>query len=195
LTELGQRVVDPATEKAARAESFLEVPLYEKLYQDYQGQLLPGNDGLESHIIKLGVAPKQKDKARQVFQRAAKQAGYFSISSNRLAAPQFKQGATDAPAGGPDKPDGSNVGGSGAGGAGGGGGNDGKKRHPFIEGLLETLPAAALGAAKTEWSFKERQDWLQTATGIFNLIYKPGKDDTDGAISVSIATATKTSAN
>lgn len=190
LTELGQRVVDPATEKAARAESFVEVPLYEKLYEDFQGQLLPGNDGLESHLVKVGVAPKQKDKARQVFQRSAKQAGYFSISSNRLAAPQFKQGNADTPPLDPDKREGAN---GGVGGT-GGGGNDGKKRHPFIEGLLETLPPAALGSGKIEWGLKERQDWLQTAAGIFNLIYTAKADD-KGAVIVSVNVPKESSAN
>jgi hypothetical protein len=190
LTELGQRAVDPATEKAARAESFLEVPLYEKLYEDYQGQLLPGIDGLEAHIVKLGVAPKQKDKARQVFLRTAKQAGYFSISSNRLAAPQFKQGSVETTPLAPEKPDGGNGGSGGT----GSGGNDGKKRHPFIEGLLETLPPAALGAGKTEWGLKERQDWLQTAAGIFNLIYTAKADD-KGAVTVSVAVPKESSAN
>jgi len=169
LTELGQRVVDPATEKAARAESFLEVPLYEKLYEDYQGQLLPGNDGLESHIIKLGVAPKQKDKARQVFQRAAKQAGYFSISSNRLAAPQFKQGTADTPPPGSDKPDGGN-GGSGGTGSGGNGGGD--NQHPLIEGLIKALPKAA-----TLWPLEARRKWLQAAAMNFDYAYNAEDGD------------------
>lgn len=183
LTELGQRIVDPDKEKSARAESLLQVPLYDKLYQDYEGQLLPGNDGLESHIVKLGVAPKQKDKARQVFQRSAKQAGYFSISSNRLVAPQFKAGSAEVPPAEGDKGDSGGNGGSGSGN--GGGGNDTKKRHPFIEGLLETLPPAALGSPKLHWTLKERQDWLQTAAGIFNLIYST-KDDDKGTVIVSV---------
>lgn len=178
LTDLGQRVVDPTTEKSARAESLLEVPLYKALYGEYQGQLLPGNDGLEAHIVKLGVAPKQKDKARQVFQRSAKQAGYFSISSNRLAAPQFKQGSPDPPPPATEKPDGSNGGSSGgAGGAGGGGGDD-KKRHPFIEGLLDKLPPA-----ETEWTLEGRKKWLQTASNIFDLMYT-APEDASGELSV-----------
>jgi hypothetical protein len=188
LTELGRRVVDPEAEKSARAESFLVVPLYEKLYEDFQGQLLPGNDGLESHFVKLGVAPKQKEKARQVFQRSAREAGYFLISSNRLVAPQFKPGSGEVPPPEPEKPAGENAG------FGTSSGTGGKKRHPFIEGLLATLPDVAVGANKTEWSVQERQDWLQTAAGIFKLIYKASGEDL-GDITVSVAPPAKTSAN
>jgi hypothetical protein len=159
LTELGQKVVDPAAEKAARAESFRAVPLYEKLYADFQGQLLPGNDGLESHIVKLGVAPKQKDKARQVFQRSAKQAGYFSISSNRLVAPQFKPGSAENPPPNSDKPDAGN-GGSG----GNGGGDDGNQS--LIDGLIKVLPKAG-----TPWTLEAQRKWLQTAAANFAYAY------------------------
>jgi len=169
LTDLGQKVVDPTTEKAARAESFLEVPLYEKLYEDYQGQLLPGNDALESHIVKLGVAPKQKDKARQVFQRSAKQAGYFSISSNRLVAPQFKQGADVlAPQ---NENDG---GGNGKGGTPPPPPPKGPELPPHVQLLVSKLPAA-----ETIWGTSGRKKWLEAAQKIFDLIYEA--DPTDKA--------------
>ena len=48
LTALESRVCDPQQEKAARAESFLLVPLYKAVYEDYKGQMLPGNPGLEA---------------------------------------------------------------------------------------------------------------------------------------------------
>jgi len=95
LTDLGLRVIDPQSEKAARSESFLLVPLYKAIYEAYKGQMLPGNPALEAQIEKLGVAPKQKDKARQVFQRSATQAGYFAFGNNRLVQPQLKAGAAD----------------------------------------------------------------------------------------------------
>ncbi len=172
LTDKGQRVVDPATEKAARAESFLAVPLYEKLYEDYQGQLLPGNDGLEAHIVKAGVAPKQKDKARQVFQRSAKQAGYFSISSNRLVAPQFKQGGTDLPAEGDQGDSGGN----------GRGGTQppppppkGPELPPHVQLLIGKLPQEG----ETVWGMTGRKKWLEAALKIFDLIYETDPGDND----------------
>lgn len=87
LTELGRRIADPTTEAAARADAFMHVPLYRKLYEDYAGKLLPGDSGLEAEIERLGVPEKSSSRARQVFQRSAEQAGFFSHGRNRLTKP------------------------------------------------------------------------------------------------------------
>ena len=47
------------------------------------------------------------------------------------------------------------------------GGGGGKDPHPFIVGLLDTLPAPV-----TVWPKPDRQKWLQTAENIFSLIYE-----------------------
>jgi hypothetical protein len=39
--------------------------------------------------------------------------------------------------------------------------------HPFIQGLLQTLPEQG-----TKWKAIDRAKWLQTAANIFDLIYK-----------------------
>jgi len=39
---------------------------------------LPPAAGLETAMVALGVTPKQKDTARQVFQRSATEAGFFA---------------------------------------------------------------------------------------------------------------------
>jgi hypothetical protein len=39
--------------------------------------------------------------------------------------------------------------------------------HPFIQGLLGTLPEP-----ETNWAVEGRAKWLQTAANIFDLIYK-----------------------
>jgi hypothetical protein len=68
----------------------------------------------------------------------------------------------------------------GSGGTGGSG--DGEKpRHPFIEGLLKTLPDPD---SDEEWPLDKRVKWLQTAANIFDLIYKG-----EGGIKVEPATA------
>jgi hypothetical protein len=180
LTPLGSRVCDPQQEKAARAESFLLVPLYRAVYDDYKGQMLPGNPGLEAAMEKLGVAPKQKDKARQVFQRSATQAGYFAYGSNRLVAPAIKPvDDTSAPA---DTDTGA--------GNGGGGGTyvspPPPPLHPFIKGLLDKLPEP-----ETEWALEGRKKWLQTALNIFDLMYVAAPTDS-GDLSISLP---KNSAN
>lgn len=87
LTELGIRIVDPKFERSARLESFMRVPLYKALFDKLNGQTLPPAPAVERMAEQIGVAPKQKDKARQVFMRSAKQAGLFELSAERLALP------------------------------------------------------------------------------------------------------------
>ena len=48
--------------------------------------------------------------------------------------------------------------------------------HPFFRGLLETLPEPG-----SEWSRKEREQWLETARNIFALIYKEPGDEREQA--------------
>src|ERR1039458_7972565 len=46
LTTLGMQIVDPQHQKAARVESFLNVPLYKKVYDQFKGASLPPPSGL-----------------------------------------------------------------------------------------------------------------------------------------------------
>ncbi len=87
LTELGIRAVDPAFERQAKLDAFLTVPLYKSLFDKLNGQTLPPAAAIERMAEQLGVAPKQKDKARQAFMRSAKTAGLFELSSERMTIP------------------------------------------------------------------------------------------------------------
>jgi hypothetical protein len=174
LSELGSKVINPDHEKTARVQAFLSVPLYRAIYEDFEGKLLPPSQGLESAMVNLGVVEKQAGRARQAFQKSAKEAGFFAYGNTKLVYPSIS--ANDPPPKAKEeeeRPPDPKVP---LGGNDGGGGGE-KKRHPFIEGLLETLPPAAIGMPKTEWPLQERQEWLQTAAGIFNLIYKAGAED------------------
>lgn len=90
LTDTGLRIVQADTEAAARADAFLQVPLYEKIYTDNRSRLLPPAKALEEMMRQYGVAPKQTDKARQAFERSARQAGYFWAGENRLVRPKVE---------------------------------------------------------------------------------------------------------
>lgn len=92
LTEMGLRAADARQEALARVEAFLSVPLYKRIYEEFKGATLPGSSGIETFIVGVGVAQKQKDKARQVFQRSARQAGFFDLSEDRLTIPALKNG-------------------------------------------------------------------------------------------------------
>lgn len=167
LTDLGRRVVDASQERAARADAFLAVGLYEKVHEKYRGHLLPPLAALEREMQGFGVSSKQTGKARQAFERSAEQAGFFAQGTDRLVEPPTGGAPETRPVTGdasavrpPDRPYG-----------GGGGGF-----HPFIQGLLDSLPEN-----DAEWLVRDRAKWLQTAANIFDLIY-----GTDGNITVTV---------
>ena len=55
---------------------------------------------------------------------------------------------------------------------------DGGGYHPFIEGLLKTLPAP-----DTVWAIEGRAAWLEAAASVFKLLYRG-----DGRISITAQT-------
>jgi hypothetical protein len=87
LTPLGHRLVDDKTAAQARVEAFKQVPLFNALFQEHQGKVLPGPKGIEAEMLRLGVSPKQVARARQIFQRSARHAGFFNHSPERLVEP------------------------------------------------------------------------------------------------------------
>ncbi len=100
LTPLGRSIVDPQQVSAARVQAFKSVPLYREIFETHKGQVLPGPKGLESEMLRLGVAPKQTARARQLFQRSAQHAGFFDHSPERLVEPRTDtstQGVTNDP--------------------------------------------------------------------------------------------------
>lgn len=174
LTNLGVRVCDPQQEAIARGESFIGVPLYRQIYEQFKGGILPNPSGLESAIVTLGVAPKQSPVARQVFSRSAQQAGFFLHGNNRLVPPRgVAVGGAAAAFTPPALPAESEIdkqqqksGGSGDGGNGGG-------LHPLIEGLIKSLPKDI----EQPWPIEKRAKWLRAAAQNFDLIYNDTGDD------------------
>jgi len=172
LSELGIRAIDPKFARAARAESFMAVPLFKVMFEKLRGGMLPPVAAIERAMETAGVPPKTKEKARQVFMRAAKQAGFFEIDQHRLTFPP-NTGTATPPAVEPETKH------QGDGGGGSGGGHD--DLHPFIKGLLEKLPDP-----DSEWPIQARAKWLETASNIFDLMYKPGPDDATKMIEVNV---------
>lgn len=158
LTALGRQIVDPQTERKAKADAFLNVPLFRLLFDNHKEGVLPPAAALEREIAGVGVAEKQKDRARQVFERSAEQAGFFEHGRNRLVMPAFKGGAGAAP---PPRDSDENRGGGG----GGGGGEPGL--DPVLAALIEKLPRGT-GA---KFPGRERVTWLQMMTMALQLAY------------------------
>jgi hypothetical protein len=145
--------------REGKARAFLNVPLYKAVYEKYRGGVLPPAAAFERDIAGLGVAEKQKDKARQVFERSATQAGFFDTGKNKLVMPAFAVKADQPPRAPEDEKLERNKNGGGGGGFG--------DLDPFIIGLLRTLPETG-----SEWDLAGRIKWLTTAANIFDLIYK-----------------------
>lgn len=159
LTDSGREIIDPQTEKNARIKAFLSVELFEKVFSTFKGRPLPPIAGLERALGEMGVGAKVVKNARQVLMRSAKQAGYFELSADRLTTPSNRSGHVSHEQGGIAPPKRGN-------GNGGEGGEPDIDLHPFIEGLLKTLPKP-----ESNWSIASRVKWLQAASHVFDLIY------------------------
>jgi hypothetical protein len=164
LTTLGRRIADPAQEAAARADAFLTVPLYSRVYENFKGYTLPGAAAIEKYMRDVGVSSKQLDKARQVFLRSARQANFFEHGDDRLVRPAAPSNPGTPPVDLEPKKDppedlkNRN---------GGNGGGDPPPIDPIIEGLLKRLPKTG-----DVWPEADRKLWLQLLEGSFKLIYK-----------------------
>lgn len=183
LSNLGFSIVDSddKRQKAARAEAFLNVPLYKRAYDEFRGkQLPPRPHGLEQAFVRFGVAVKQKTNARLAFDKSATQAGFYPNGPDRLIEPiigsssrsdfrpnpnddvgnQYEVEVAPVPK---TEPAGSDL-------------------HPFIQGLLDTLPEP-----QTNWAVEGRAKWLMAAANIFDLIYKGSGEIKISAVQADIA--------
>ena len=161
LTDLGRRIVDPDQEASAKADAFLQVALYQRIHDHYKGYTLPPAAALERFMRDSGVSPKQTDKARQAFQRSARQAGYFAHGEDRLVRPASPGTRPQEQAASPDKaPTIERFGG------GGGGGDEGPLLDPLLLALLKKVPDTAKG-----WPAAQRVRWFRTFAMNVSQIY------------------------
>lgn len=159
LSPLGEAIVDPQHDRAARVAAFLNVQLYGRLFEIYKGRELPPPAALEREIARLGVSEKQKTRARIVFEHSADQAGFFEHGKSRLVKPGLSPETPDKqPPADNDK---------GGGGKGGDGGSGTDSLHPLITGLVATLPKKD----EDGWPLEKRIHWLQIAVNTFSLLY------------------------
>lgn len=156
LTTLGRDILDTGKEPAARAEAFLNVPLYMAMYETHNGRALPPAAALERQMTQLGVASKQAERARQVFIKSAQQANFIDQQTGRFIKPAVggpgreNEGRNDPPR---DKN--------------GGGGDGPTGLDPVIKSLVDKLPPP-----KSVWAEPDRKLWLQILESSFKLVYK-----------------------
>lgn len=177
LTDLGAAIVDPSQSRQARAQAFMNVPLFRAIFDKYKSGVLPAQAAaLEREIVGLGVSDKVKDRARQRFEKSADQAGFFDHGKNRLVMPAVVTGREPpAPSG-----DSGGAGGGGGGGSGGGSGDDGGVHldlDPLLIELLKKIPATELG-----WPAAQRIRWFKTFAMNVSQIY----DDDESPVELDI---------
>ena len=178
LTELGSYILDSDEKRSrkARADAFLAVPLFRKVYDEFRGRQLPPRPlPLEHAFVKLGVSNSQKGTARLAFDRSAQQAGYFSAGTDRLIEPIIGgAGAAPRAPAPPKSQEGDVIEPSAKSRA------SGRAELPhFMHMLIEALPAVG-----TTWTVDGRAKWLQGAAAAFDLSYKG-----DGAITIQAKAA------
>lgn len=163
LTHLADRTLDPLTSTWARAQAFLNVELYRKLYEQNRGRLLAKSAGLEAEMVALGVSPNQKEKARQIFERSAREAGFFEHGADRLVEPTFIEPSSSATSADADEAE-----------------SEPAIRpllarknevltvadDPLVQGLLSRMPAPEKG-----WPAADRARWLRTFAMNLSVIY------------------------
>lgn len=170
LSDLGKASLESGNDKQVRVTAFLNVPLYEKFYEEHKGSPLPPPPAISRAFLKYGVGSNLTDKARQVMMRSAKQAGFFELQGDRLTKPIIRNMAKTETEG---KKDLNKY--TGNSGGNGGGGDD---LHPLIKGLFQTLPKS-----NTAWGIKDRMNWLVLANTTFNMLYT---NDDDKEIKITI---------
>jgi hypothetical protein len=160
LTPWGRAIVDPQQERTARANAFLNVPLYKAMYDKYKGGVLPPSAALERDIVGLGVAEKQTGRARQVFERSAEQANFFEHGKNRLVMPAVATRENTS-----EKLDDKNRNKNGDGGNGGDDGLTELTLDPLLIALLKKIPMSG------DWPAHQRLRWFRTFAMNVSQIY------------------------
>ncbi len=180
VTERAKKIlapVMPSDSIQAKIDAFEGVPLFAKVFAQFDGGKLPPVVGLENLFRdSFKIVPDRVNPAVRIFMRSAAQAGYFSEGDDRLVRPSAgrRPDRIDVPSSDqnavtdvvllppPDRRK-SNGGGSGSGG--------GEGIHDAIIGLLRDLPSPG-----SVWSTAKKKRFLDAFVSTINHIY-PEDDD------------------
>jgi hypothetical protein len=166
LTDRARAILMPEfPESAARArvEAFEGVPLYRSILQAFEGQVLPGRDGMRNALQnRFGVPAFKVAPALERMMSSAQHAGlFFQGDRTRLLRPRLRPGSATPPGQGASSDQG-----EGARPPAPGTGQPGS-HHKLIQGALDELPP--LGAA---WDETAMRQWLQLMEHSIRVIWK-----------------------
>jgi hypothetical protein len=169
LTPLGAAVIDPATEHEAKVEAFLNVPLFRRTYEEFEGKELPDKKSLERAFESWGVPPKQTNSARWALERSARIAGFFRHGGNRLVKPEFVRATAGSAPPYVHRHVAEAIVGSGSRVV--VGQNEWERLDPILQALLRRLPNPESG-----WDAETFVRWLRTFAVNLELVYPTGAD-------------------
>lgn len=157
----------PDEEQQALSDAFLDVELFRRVYEQYQGRQLPPDIGLKNVLKDLGVVPNQIDRALSTLLRSATTAGFRDSGERYLVAPPLAARGTRHL---PDEGTGTARAEPSNSGAQTQTGGDGPPPpptgiHPALMGLLQLLPPA-----QAPWK-QGKQEWLTAFTAAIDAIY------------------------
>jgi hypothetical protein len=165
VTDRGRRIaapVLPGDAEAAKVEAFLSVPLFKRVFEEFNGSMLPDVVGLQHLFEQLGVVQTRVVPTVRIMMASAEQAGFFKAAGNKRMVRPIMSGRSDSPPlppADPAKPDGN-------GGGGGGGGGDIPDVHPMILGFLKALPRSG-----TPLSAKRRTALFDAFKATVDVLY------------------------
>ena len=174
ITPLGRDFSDAGKIKQARSEAFLKPALYAAMYEKCRGTVLPPPAAIERMMVLAGVSPKQKERARQAFQKSALHAGFIDQSNGRFIKP-----GNGAPPAEPHRSDLPSPGG-GAGGGDGDGNGAMLDLDPLLMALLQKIPAREEG-----WNEARRLRWFRTFAMNVSQVYDEDDDPVELKIEVT----------
>lgn len=171
VTDRAMQIISPVMPEDAinaKADAFLGVGLFGKVYEKFKGTTIPPKVGLRNlFMTSYGISTERVDPAVRVLMDSAEQAGFFPQGDqSRLVRPAVKPqaartGSDDHPKEPPAPPRHS-----------GGGGDGPTGVHPAIVGLLRELPPAG-----SKWPKKAKERFVKAFLASLEFVY-PDDDDT-----------------
>jgi len=178
LTDRARAILAPVMPDDAvngRAEAFLGVPLYKKVFERFRGSTIPPDVGLKNHFEQeYKILAARSMNAVRVFKLSAEQTGFLATAKDRLIrpAPGAPDPAVTASATLTSTPQRQEMPEPRRG---GGGGGDSSGIDPSLLGLLRRLPQPG-----GEWTAKDQEAFLAAFQSVIKFLY-PAKGEADGA--------------
>lgn len=177
VTERAMKIISPVMPEdavAAKADAFLGVDLFGKVYEKYKGSTIPPKVGMRNLLSQTyGLTEDRLDPAVRVLFDSAEQAGMFPQGDqSRLVRPATKTSVAPKPAA--DIPPAPAPESHRSGAGGGDGGPPGV--HTAIIGLLRDLPPA--GAV---WQKKSKDRFVKAFLATLDFVYQTDDEEPAGA--------------